>query len=111
MFASFGSEINGHHLYIFITGCWAFSLHSFDQCRFHIQNRKIYLYKPSKKYKSPFIYITKEKNNITIEKVLYLQIEYELNLPWLARMDHLEHIECIERGEASDMWTGKAWFR
>ncbi|KAJ8616318.1 hypothetical protein MRB53_035690 [Persea americana] len=51
------------------------------------------------------------RENISVATNLKQEIEYELNLPWLARMDHLEHIECIERGEASDMWTGKAWFR
>lgn len=57
-----------------------------------------------------FIFL-KRKLQCNAEMVLYLQIEHELDLPWLARVDHLEHRGCIERGEASDIWTGKAWLR
>ncbi|XP_028796345.1 (E,E)-geranyllinalool synthase-like [Neltuma alba] len=36
------------------------------------------------------------------------QIEHELNLPWLARLDHLEHRKFIEENEANALWKGKA---
>ncbi|KAF7803511.1 (E,E)-geranyllinalool synthase [Senna tora] len=35
-------------------------------------------------------------------------IEYELNLPWFARMEHLEHRMWIEENEANSLWAGKA---
>ncbi|RWR96468.1 diterpene geranyllinalool synthase [Cinnamomum micranthum f. kanehirae] len=50
-----------------------------------------------------------EKINLATN--LRKEIEHELSIPWLARVDHLDHRECIERGEASDIWTGKAWFK
>ncbi|KAJ8616328.1 hypothetical protein MRB53_035700 [Persea americana] len=51
------------------------------------------------------------QGNVSIGTNLLKEIVHELDLPWLARVDHLEHRECIERGEASDIWTGKAWFK
>ncbi|KAI9120593.1 hypothetical protein K1719_007626 [Acacia pycnantha] len=38
------------------------------------------------------------------------QIEHELNLPWLARLDHLEHRMFIEENEANALWNGKTSF-
>ncbi|KAL5989315.1 hypothetical protein ACLOJK_010214 [Asimina triloba] len=31
-----------------------------------------------------------------------------MDVPWLARLDHLEHRDFIERGETNDLWPGKA---
>nr|QMW48846.1 terpene synthase 5 [Cananga odorata] len=39
---------------------------------------------------------------------LVAEVEHELSVPWLARLDHLEHRECIERGKTYDLWPGKA---
>ncbi|KAK7327930.1 hypothetical protein VNO77_22023 [Canavalia gladiata] len=36
------------------------------------------------------------------------QMEHELNLPWFARLDHLEHRRWIEEKEANALWKGKA---
>ncbi|XP_016649568.1 PREDICTED: S-linalool synthase-like [Prunus mume] len=36
------------------------------------------------------------------------QIKHELSIPWLARLDHLEHRRCIERKETLGPWTGNA---
>ncbi|KAI9121580.1 hypothetical protein K1719_008613 [Acacia pycnantha] len=38
------------------------------------------------------------------------QIEHEFNLPWLARLDHLEHRMFIEENEANALWNGKTSF-
>ncbi|KAF7844906.1 (E,E)-geranyllinalool synthase [Senna tora] len=35
-------------------------------------------------------------------------IEHELNVPWLARLEHLEHRMWIEEKEANSLWVGKA---
>ncbi|KAL0919757.1 hypothetical protein M5K25_011875 [Dendrobium thyrsiflorum] len=35
------------------------------------------------------------------------EIEHELELKWLARMDHLEHRLCIEGGGIYNFWVGK----
>ncbi|XP_028550108.1 S-linalool synthase-like [Dendrobium catenatum] len=35
------------------------------------------------------------------------EIEHELEVKWLARMDHLEHILCIEGGGIYNFWVGK----
>ncbi|KAL5579379.1 hypothetical protein UlMin_011821, partial [Ulmus minor] len=34
-------------------------------------------------------------------------IEHELGLPWMARLDHLEHRFWIEQNEANSLWQGK----
>ncbi|KAL6287530.1 hypothetical protein ACE6H2_011920 [Prunus campanulata] len=36
------------------------------------------------------------------------QIKHELSIPWLARLDHLEHRRCIEWKETLGPWTGNA---
>ncbi|KAL6287532.1 hypothetical protein ACE6H2_011922 [Prunus campanulata] len=36
------------------------------------------------------------------------QIKHELSIPWLARLDHLEHRRCIERKETLSPWTGNS---
>ncbi|BBH00094.1 terpene synthase 04 [Prunus dulcis] len=36
------------------------------------------------------------------------RIKHELSIPWLARLDHLEHRRCIERKETLGPWTGNA---
>ncbi|KAE9591757.1 putative alpha-farnesene synthase [Lupinus albus] len=36
------------------------------------------------------------------------QIEQELNIPWFARLDHLDHRMWIEEKEANVLWKGKA---
>ncbi|XP_020415682.1 S-linalool synthase [Prunus persica] len=36
------------------------------------------------------------------------QIKHELSIPWLARLDHLEHRRCIERKETLGPWTGNS---
>ncbi|XXG70515.1 hypothetical protein AAC387_Pa06g3263 [Persea americana] len=39
------------------------------------------------------------------------EIEHQLGLPWLARLDHLEHRDSIERSESNDyLWMGKACY-
>ncbi|KAK9924707.1 hypothetical protein M0R45_033061 [Rubus argutus] len=50
-----------------------------------------------------------ERETIKNSKNLQDQIKHELSRPWLARLDHLEHRKCIERKEAIDPWTGKAF--
>ncbi|RDX70044.1 S-linalool synthase, partial [Mucuna pruriens] len=35
------------------------------------------------------------------------EINYELNIPWFARLDHLEHRMWIEESEANTLWKGK----
>ncbi|GAB4831258.1 hypothetical protein Ancab_005271 [Ancistrocladus abbreviatus] len=37
-------------------------------------------------------------------------IEYELDTPWIARMDHLDHRKWIEESKASPLYLGKASF-
>ncbi|KAK2965043.1 hypothetical protein RJ639_029427 [Escallonia herrerae] len=37
-------------------------------------------------------------------------IEQELSLPWIARLDHLDHRMWIEENRVSPLWTGKASF-
>ncbi|GAB4831253.1 hypothetical protein Ancab_005266 [Ancistrocladus abbreviatus] len=37
-------------------------------------------------------------------------IEYELDTPWIARMDHLDHQKWIEESKASPLYLGKASF-
>ncbi|KAL4202078.1 hypothetical protein AMTRI_Chr02g219220 [Amborella trichopoda] len=40
---------------------------------------------------------------------LFLQIEYELDAPWLAQLDHLVHLWVIQQFEDNEMlWMGKA---
>ncbi|TKY71659.1 S-linalool synthase [Spatholobus suberectus] len=41
-------------------------------------------------------------------KVPTKRIEHELNLPWFARLDHLEHRAWIQEKEANALWKGKA---
>ncbi|KAK3028505.1 hypothetical protein RJ639_038573 [Escallonia herrerae] len=38
------------------------------------------------------------------------KIEQELSLPWIARLDHLDHRMWIEENRVSPLWTGKASF-
>ncbi|KAA8519834.1 hypothetical protein F0562_014076 [Nyssa sinensis] len=37
-------------------------------------------------------------------------IEHELSLPWMARLDHLDHRMWIEENKVSTIWIGKAAF-
>ncbi|XP_058095948.1 (E,E)-geranyllinalool synthase-like isoform X1 [Magnolia sinica] len=48
------------------------------------------------------------KEKFIVASKLREEVEHELSLPWLARLDHLEHREWIERGKTHDLWTGKA---
>ncbi|GAB4831261.1 hypothetical protein Ancab_005274 [Ancistrocladus abbreviatus] len=41
---------------------------------------------------------------------LHNMIEYELDTPWIARMDHLDHRKWIEESKASPLYLGKASF-
>ncbi|XP_042496091.1 (E,E)-geranyllinalool synthase [Macadamia integrifolia] len=51
------------------------------------------------------------KNNFLQFPNLQSLIEHELNLPWLARLDHLEHRRYIEENDkTSFLWMGKAPF-
>ncbi|KAL0919758.1 hypothetical protein M5K25_011876 [Dendrobium thyrsiflorum] len=44
---------------------------------------------------------------VELAKAKGLKIEHELELKWLARMDHLEHRLCIEGGGIYNFWVGK----
>nr|AAD19840.1 linalool synthase 2 [Clarkia breweri] len=46
--------------------------------------------------------------NIHISSSLQRMIEYELKLPWTARMDHLEHLMWIEEAASDALWMGKS---
>ncbi|CAL9167783.1 unnamed protein product [Musa hybrid cultivar] len=47
------------------------------------------------------------RNNPAIMTDLQKQIEHELGLPWLSRMDHLEHRMYLERSNGYNLQTGK----
>ncbi|KAJ8459313.1 hypothetical protein OPV22_032239 [Ensete ventricosum] len=47
------------------------------------------------------------RNNPAIKTDLQKQIEHELGLPWLARMDHLEHRMYLERSKGYNLQMGK----
>ncbi|KAK7400509.1 hypothetical protein VNO78_11718 [Psophocarpus tetragonolobus] len=42
-----------------------------------------------------------------VNSSLQKMVEYELNIPWLARLDHLDHRTWIEENEANLLWNGK----
>ncbi|KAL5989330.1 hypothetical protein ACLOJK_010220 [Asimina triloba] len=48
------------------------------------------------------------KAKLSTASNLRIEVEHELSVPWLARLDHLEHRDFIERGETNDLWPGKA---
>ncbi|XP_043700053.1 S-linalool synthase [Telopea speciosissima] len=50
------------------------------------------------------------KNNFLLYPNLKKLIGHELNFPWLARLDHLEHRRYIEADETSFLWMGKTPF-
>lgn len=39
-----------------------------------------------------------------------MQIEHELDFPWLTRMEHLEYRMWIEEKDMNALWMGKASF-
>ncbi|XP_058073237.1 (E,E)-geranyllinalool synthase-like isoform X1 [Magnolia sinica] len=47
------------------------------------------------------------KNSVAMSN-FHKEIEHELMLPWLARLDHLEHRVTIERTKTNYLWMGKA---
>ncbi|KAG8385582.1 hypothetical protein BUALT_Bualt03G0060200 [Buddleja alternifolia] len=49
-------------------------------------------------------------HNILISKGLQNMIKYELSVPWIARMDHIDHRMWIEENKAGPLWIGKASF-
>ncbi|KAI3697982.1 hypothetical protein L6452_31090 [Arctium lappa] len=49
-------------------------------------------------------------DNVVILPNLSKVIEEELSIPWIARLDHLDHRMWIERNKEGPMWIGKASF-
>ncbi|XP_034698760.1 (E,E)-geranyllinalool synthase-like [Vitis riparia] len=50
-------------------------------------------------------------DNVAMFPNFHALIENELDLPWMARLDHLDHRMCIEQlCEINTQWTGKASF-
>lgn len=47
-------------------------------------------------------------DDIVISPGLHKVIKHELSLPWIARLDHLDHRMWIEENKTSPLWTGKA---
>ncbi|KAI3510369.1 hypothetical protein L1887_17308 [Cichorium endivia] len=53
--------------------------------------------------------------HIVVDKIVILPnlskvIEKELSIPWIARLDHLDHRTWIEQNKEGPLWTGKASF-
>ncbi|KAB2610496.1 S-linalool synthase-like [Pyrus ussuriensis x Pyrus communis] len=48
-----------------------------------------------------------EKDTLKDSKNLHDQIKHEISIPWLARLDHLEHRKFIEMKEPVGPWVGK----
>nr|QYL01194.1 terpene synthase 4 [Stevia rebaudiana] len=51
-----------------------------------------------------------DDDNIVIFPNLLQVIDEELNTPWIARLDHLDHRMWIEQNKEGPMWVGKASF-
>ncbi|KVI00937.1 Terpene synthase, metal-binding domain-containing protein [Cynara cardunculus var. scolymus] len=49
-------------------------------------------------------------DNVVIRPNLSKVIEEELSVPWIARLDHLDHRMWIEQNKEEPMWIGKASF-
>ncbi|KAF8413939.1 hypothetical protein HHK36_001935 [Tetracentron sinense] len=64
----------------------------------------------SRKLLENVIQLRSTNNNLVISPDFGRVIEHELRLPWLARLDHLEHRMWIEEGENNALWMGKASF-
>ncbi|CAA3004762.1 (E,E)-geranyllinalool synthase, partial [Olea europaea subsp. europaea] len=47
-------------------------------------------------------------HNFVLSKGFQNVVKYELNLPWIARLDHLDHRMCIEEYKVTPFWIGKA---
>ncbi|CAI9783841.1 unnamed protein product [Fraxinus pennsylvanica] len=47
-------------------------------------------------------------HNFVLSKGFQNVVEHELNLPWIARLDHLDHRKWIEEYEVTPFWIGKA---
>nr|GEU66338.1 geranyllinalool synthase [Tanacetum cinerariifolium] len=50
------------------------------------------------------------EDNIIIFPNLSKVIDEELSIPWIARLDHLDHRMCIEQSQEGPLWRGKASF-
>ncbi|PWA74740.1 geranyllinalool synthase [Artemisia annua] len=51
---------------------------------------------------------TKMEDNIIVFPNLSKVIEEELSIPWIARLDHLDHRMWIEQSKEGPLWRGKA---
>ncbi|THG16576.1 hypothetical protein TEA_017357 [Camellia sinensis var. sinensis] len=51
-----------------------------------------------------------ETDNLAILPNFHRVIEHELGLPWIARLDHLDHRMWIEENKVDTLWIGKACF-
>ncbi|XVF40546.1 hypothetical protein PTKIN_Ptkin01aG0122600 [Pterospermum kingtungense] len=54
---------------------------------------------------------TGEDDHFTKSSNLQRMIEHELSLPWIARLDHLEHRAWIEENDMNTLWAGKTSFQ
>ncbi|XP_021294504.1 (E,E)-geranyllinalool synthase [Herrania umbratica] len=52
----------------------------------------------------------KDDDHFTKSLNLQKMIEHELSLPWIARLDHLEHRSWIEENDMNALWPGKTSF-
>ncbi|XWS12697.1 hypothetical protein CRYUN_Cryun37aG0112700 [Craigia yunnanensis] len=53
---------------------------------------------------------TGDNDHLTKSSNLERMIEHELSLPWIARLDHLEHRAWIEENDMNALWAGKTSF-
>ncbi|KAI8000000.1 (E,E)-geranyllinalool synthase [Camellia lanceoleosa] len=73
---------------------------------FELQQARLF----SSKLLEKVLTLKNENDNLAILPNFHRVIEHELGLPWIARLDHLDHRMWIEVNKVDTLWIGKACF-